>query len=66
MKKNKVAEHASDLLKQYSQNTGEMPRGTTDTSPLEQWLMIQHYYLSKSNIQLKKDIKRIALSETKK
>jgi len=44
MRKKKLAEFAVSVLKKYAKENGELVRGTTDTSPLEQWLMIQMYH----------------------
>lgn len=38
---NKVAQFASTILKQYANENGTTVRGTSDLSPLEQWLIIQ-------------------------
>lgn len=35
------AKFAVKILKQYADECQELPRSTTDTSPLEKWLIIQ-------------------------
>ena len=39
--KNEKADFAIELLKRYSKQTGNLLRGTSDLSPLEEWLIIQ-------------------------
>jgi len=43
---NKKVEFAIKILKQYADENGEIVRGTTDTSPLEQWLIMRLYKAS--------------------
>jgi len=44
---NKPVDFTVNILKQYAGENGEIVRGTTDLSPLEQWLIMQLYKLYK-------------------
>lgn len=41
-----VAQYAIDTLKTYATQTGNLPRSTSDLSPLEQWLLIELFKLN--------------------
>lgn len=62
---NEKAEFAVQMLRKYAHQTGNMLRGTSDLSPLEEWLIIQLMLAQKEdnkacahigNIGLKKEI----------
>ncbi len=40
---NKKVEFAIEKLKEYAKVTGNLPRGTTDISPLEEWLLMRWF-----------------------
>jgi hypothetical protein len=50
MKGNEKAEHAVKLLRQYAKECSTLPRSTSDLSPLEEWLIIDH--LRASNLKM--------------
>lgn len=41
-----VAQFAVDTLKIYAAQTGNLPRSTSDLSPLEQWLLVEYFKLN--------------------
>ncbi len=45
---NEKAEFAVKILKEYAEVTGNLPRGTTDISPLEEWLILRLFSVSGS------------------
>ena len=49
MKGNEKAEHAVKLLRQYTKECSIPPRSTSDLSPLEEWLIIDHLRISNLN-----------------
>lgn len=49
---NDKAEFAVKILKQYAQERGEIVRGTTDLSPLEEWLIIQLFKSNRLDLQV--------------
>jgi hypothetical protein len=40
---NKKVEFVIEKLKEYAKTTGNLPRGTTDISPLEEWLLMRWF-----------------------
>lgn len=50
---NEKAEFAVQMLRKYAHQTGNMLRGTSDLSPLEEWLIIQLYEAQKERVEEK-------------
>ena len=44
MYKNETAEYAKKILKEYADETSGIVRGTSDISPLEEWLLVRMYH----------------------
>lgn len=55
---NEKAEFAVKILKQYAEETGNLPRGTSDISPLEEWLILQMFTRTHRKVSIFGEIKK--------